>query len=75
MQIFAYKCQGCSHHFDLLVQASTIPTCPECQEKIWKNNLLDMPWAALMAEWIFQVGQEAVAPVAIREAPGACSMN
>ena len=31
MPIFAYKCQGCSHQFDLLVHASTIPTCPECQ--------------------------------------------
>ena len=30
MPIYDYKCSACSHPFELLVRASTVPTCPAC---------------------------------------------
>ena len=69
MPIFAYKCQGCSHQFDLLVHASTIPSCPECQATNLEKQLTVLQLEEQMEEWTFQVGQEAADPAAIREAP------
>lgn len=31
MPIYAYRCQGCGEHFELLVRSHTVPTCPHCQ--------------------------------------------
>jgi putative FmdB family regulatory protein len=31
MPIFEYVCQECRHRFELLVQGSTVPTCPSCK--------------------------------------------
>lgn len=33
MPIYEYECRGCGHCFELLVRASTIPACPECQSE------------------------------------------
>ena len=30
MPIYAYRCQGCGEHFELLVRSSTVPACPHC---------------------------------------------
>ncbi len=30
MPIYAYRCQGCGEHFELLVRSSTLPACPHC---------------------------------------------
>ncbi len=30
MPIFEYNCSDCDHDFELLVQPSTDPECPEC---------------------------------------------
>ena len=31
MPIFEDVCQECRHRFELLVQGSTVPTCPSCK--------------------------------------------
>lgn len=30
MPIYAYQCQGCGEHFELLVRSDSTPTCPHC---------------------------------------------
>ncbi len=35
MPLYEYICNECSHHFELIVHASTIPACPKCET----NNL------------------------------------
>lgn len=30
MPIYEYICNECSHHFERIVQGSTVPTCPAC---------------------------------------------
>lgn len=35
MPLYEYICKECSHHFELIVHASTIPACPKCET----NNL------------------------------------
>ncbi len=30
MPLYAYRCQGCGEHFELLVRSSTLPACPHC---------------------------------------------
>jgi putative FmdB family regulatory protein len=30
MPIYEYKCQACSHQFELLVRSGTTPACPSC---------------------------------------------
>ena len=30
MPIYEYKCQACSHQFELLVRSGTVPACPSC---------------------------------------------
>jgi len=30
MPIYEYKCQACSHQFELLVRSGTTPACPAC---------------------------------------------
>ena len=39
MPIFAYRCQECSHQFEMLVHGSTIPQCPECQANRLEKQL------------------------------------
>ncbi len=31
MPIYDYECKACQQRFELLVRASTVPTCPHCQ--------------------------------------------
>ncbi len=31
MPLYEYICKECSHHFELIVHSSTIPTCPKCE--------------------------------------------
>lgn len=31
MPLYDYRCQACGHSFELLVFASTVPTCTSCQ--------------------------------------------
>lgn len=33
MPIFAYVCQECSHHFETIVQGSTVSECPACRAR------------------------------------------
>lgn len=30
MPIYAYQCQGCGEHFELLVRSDSTPACPHC---------------------------------------------
>lgn len=30
MPLFDYRCKACNARFELLVRASTVPTCPHC---------------------------------------------
>ncbi len=30
MPIYAYRCQGCGEHFELLVRGGTLVACPRC---------------------------------------------
>ena len=31
MPIYEYSCRGCGQQFELLVLASTVPACPQCE--------------------------------------------
>ena len=31
MPIYEYRCTACSHEFEILVLAGTVPACPACQ--------------------------------------------
>ena len=40
MPIFEYRCSGCEVEFELLVRASTVPSCPECESQDMDKLLL-----------------------------------
>jgi putative FmdB family regulatory protein len=39
MPIFVYKCQVCTHRFELLVHGSTVLECPHCQATSLEKQL------------------------------------
>ncbi|GJL69017.1 MAG: hypothetical protein NPIRA06_16520 [Nitrospirales bacterium] len=74
MPIFAYKCQGCSHHFEMLVHSSTIPECPKCQADTLEKQLTGFAVGGTGS------GMNIVDPGSCGSCgdprgPGACSMN
>ncbi len=75
MPIFAYKCQGCFHTFDLLVHASTIPTCPECQGKTLEKQLTGFAVGNTDGGMDFSGGPSECGTCGDPRGPGACSMN
>ena len=42
MPIFEYRCGLCEGEFELLVRASTVPACPECESQTL-DKLLSAP--------------------------------
>lgn len=75
MPIFAFKCQGCSHKFDLLVHASTIPTCPECQSNKLEKQLTGFAVGGTDGGMDFSGGPGSCGSCGDPRGPGACSMN
>ena len=74
MPIFAYKCQGCSHQFEMLVHSSTIPECPKCQANTLEKLLTGFAVGGTGS------GMNIVDPGSCGSCgdprgPGACSMN
>lgn len=74
MPIFAYKCQGCSHQFELIVHASTVPECPKCQANTLEKQLTGFAVGGTGS------GMNIVDPGSCGSCgdprgPGACSMN
>jgi putative FmdB family regulatory protein len=74
MPIFAYSCQRCSHHFDLLVHPSTIPTCPECQGTNLKKQLTGFAVGGTSSGMDFS-DPGSCGSCGDPRGPGACSMN
>ena len=75
MPIFAYKCQGCSHQFDLLVHTSTIPSCPGCQTTELEKQLTGFAVGGSEGGRDFSGGPESCGTCGDPRGPGACSMN
>lgn len=75
MPIFAYQCQGCSHHFDLLVHRSTIPACPECQGTKLEKQLTGFAVGGTDGGMDFSGGPGGCGSCGDPRGPGACSMN
>lgn len=75
MPIFEYRCSGCGHRFELLVNASTTPACPVCQgERLEK---LISGFAVGATGWVPSSGSGggACGSCGDPRGPGACSMN
>ncbi len=75
MPIFAYKCQACSHHFDLIVHGSTIPACPECHGKKLEKQLTGFAVGGTDGGMDFSSGPGSCGSCGDPRGPGACSMN
>jgi putative FmdB family regulatory protein len=75
MPIFAYKCQGCSHHFDVLVHGSTIPTCPECQGTKLEKQLTGFAVGGSDGGMDFSGGPGGCGTCGDPRGPGSCSIN
>ena len=75
MPIFAYKCQGCSHHFELIVHGSTIPVCPECQGKNLEKQLTSFAVGGTDGGMDFSGAPGGCGTCGDPRGPGACSMN
>lgn len=75
MPIFAFKCQKCSHQFDLLVHTSTIPTCPECQNNKLEKQLTGFAVGGMGGGMEFSEGPGSCGSCGDPRGPGACSMN
>lgn len=39
MPIYEYACSDCGHQFEVLVRASTVPTCPNCHSTTLDKQL------------------------------------
>ena len=78
MPIFSYKCNGCSHQFDMLVHGSTIPECPKC-----RNTQLEKQLTAFAVGGVggtdggmdFPGGAGGCGTCGDPRGPGSCSMN
>ena len=75
MPIFAYKCQGCSHQFELLVYGSTSPACPECQATKLEKQLTGFAVGGTDGGMDFSGGPGSCVTCGDPRGPGACSMN
>ncbi len=74
MPIFAYKCQGCSHQFEMLVHSSTIPECPKCQANTLEKQLTGFAVGGT-GSGINIVDPGNCGSCGDPRGPGACSMN
>ncbi|MFZ1746699.1 MAG: zinc ribbon domain-containing protein [Nitrospirales bacterium] len=74
MPIFAYRCQECSHQFEMLVHGSTIPECPECQANRLEKQLTGFAVGGT-GSGMNIVDQGSCGSCGDPRGPGACSMN
>ncbi|GJL59282.1 MAG: hypothetical protein NPIRA03_21390 [Nitrospirales bacterium] len=74
MPIFAYRCQECSHQFEMLVHGSTIPQCPECQTNRLEKQLTGFAVGGTGSGMNF-VDPGSCGSCGDPRGPGACSMN
>ncbi|MCA9470601.1 MAG: zinc ribbon domain-containing protein [Nitrospirales bacterium] len=75
MPIFSYICQECSHHFDQIVQGSTIPQCPQCQATTLEKQLSAFAVGGNDEGTVMGGGPGACGSCGDPRGPGACSLN
>jgi putative FmdB family regulatory protein len=74
MPLFEYRCQDCSHDFEVLVRGSEKPHCPSCNSESLEKRL------SVFAAHAGGNSREMSAPgpcgaCGDPRGPGACSMN
>lgn len=74
MPIFVYQCQACTHQFELLVQGSAVPSCPQCQALTLEKQLTGFAVGAADGEMNFSE-PGGCGTCGDPRGPGACSMN
>ena len=75
MPIFAYICQECSHHFESLVQGSTIPECPKCNARNLEKQLTAFAVGGSDGASAFESNPGSCGTCGDPRGPGACSLN
>lgn len=75
MPIFAYKCQGCDHRFEVLIHGSTVPECPHCQSTNLEKQLTAFAVGGPGGGMDFSGGPGGCGTCGDPRGPGACSMN
>ena len=73
MPLFEYRCKECSHQFELIVQGSTIPSCPLCQTEQLEKQLSG--FAVTGGSQRFEATSGGCGTCGDPRGPGACSMN
>lgn len=58
MPLFEYICEECSHHFESIVQSSTVPTCPICRTQNIEKQLSAFAVGGGMTDGGFTRGAE-----------------
>ena len=75
MPIYAYICQECSHHFESLVQGSTMPECPKCRAKNLEKQLTSFAVSGNGGNDDLEGGPGGCGTCGDPRGPGACSLN
>ena len=75
MPIYAYICQECSHHFESLVQGSTMPECPKCHAKNLDKQLTLFAVSGNGGIDSLEGGPGGCGTCGDPRGPGACSLN
>ena len=75
MPIYAYKCAECSHGFELLVQGSTVPECPNCNTRNLEKQLTGFAVGATGGAADFGGSPGACGSCGDPRGPGSCSLN
>ena len=75
MPLYEYICSKCSHHFELIVQGSTTPECPNCQTRDIQKQLSAFSVSGGGEDFNFENEGGSCGTCGDPRGPGACALN
>jgi len=75
MPMYEYICKECSHHFESIVQGSSVPECPVCKTKNLEKQLSAFAVGGGNGEFGFESGPGPCGTCGDPRGPGACTLD
>ena len=75
MPLYEYICKECSHHFELIVQGSSVPACPTCQSPDLEKQLSAFAVSGGNGDIEYGGGPGSCGTCGDPRGPGACSLD
>lgn len=76
LAIFEYVCKECQHHFEAIMQGSTVPECPACKSRNLDRQLSVFAVGGRSAKFDApNLRREPAGTCGDPRGPGSCSIN